>query len=140
MRYLTGLASSNAAVLVPASGTGTVLATDSRYALAARRECPDLELLTERFIEPALARLAAVRGLARVAFEAHEMTVERHLAFAAAAAGNGFPELVPLGRAVEQLRMVKDESEIASLARACAITSQALEDLLAVPPPRPDRA
>ena len=133
VRYLTGLASSNAAVLVPASGTGAVLATDSRYALTARRECPDLELLTERFIEPALARLAAARGLGRVAFEAHEMTVERHLAFAAAAAGGGaVPDLVPLGRAVEQLRMVKDESEIASLARACAITSRALEDLLAI--------
>ncbi len=132
VRYLTGLASSNAAVLVPASGTGVVLATDSRYALAARRECPDLELLTERFIEPALARLAAARGLDRLAFEAHEMTVERHLALAAAAADNGFPGLVPLGRAVEQLRMVKDESEIASLARACAITSRALEDLLAI--------
>ena len=44
VRYLTGLASSNAAVLLPASGPG-VLATDSRYALAAQRDCPDLELV-----------------------------------------------------------------------------------------------
>src|ERR1700747_2333652 len=51
VRYLTGLASSNAAVLVPAQGTA-VLATDSRYALAAQRDCPDLELIVERFIEP----------------------------------------------------------------------------------------
>ena len=54
VRYLTGLASSNAALLLLVSGTG-VLATDSRYALAAQRDCPDLELITERFIEPALA-------------------------------------------------------------------------------------
>ena len=59
VRYLTGLASSNAALLLPAEGDAAVLATDSRYAGAARRDCPDLELLTERFIEPALARLAA---------------------------------------------------------------------------------
>jgi len=35
VRYLTGLASSNAALLLPAGGAG-ILATDSRYALAAR--------------------------------------------------------------------------------------------------------
>ena len=34
VRYLTGLASSNAALLIPADGD-PVLATDSRYALAA---------------------------------------------------------------------------------------------------------
>src|SRR5487761_1444148 len=49
-RYLTGLASSNAALLLPADGDG-LLATDSRYTLAAQRDAPDLELLTERFIE-----------------------------------------------------------------------------------------
>src|ERR1700733_10805588 len=50
VRYLTGLASTNAALLLPADGAG-LLATDSRYALAAQRDAPDLELLIERFIE-----------------------------------------------------------------------------------------
>ena len=54
VRYLTGLASSNAALLLPADGDG-VLATDSRYALAAERDAPDLELLTERSVETRLA-------------------------------------------------------------------------------------
>src|SRR5207253_1358454 len=60
VRYLTGLASSNAALLLAADGTA-VLATDSRYTLAARRDCPDLELITERFIEARLADLGAER-------------------------------------------------------------------------------
>ena len=47
------------------------------------------------------------------------MTVQRHQELAAAAPGL---DLVPLGQAVEQLRMVKDEAEIALLAQACAIT------------------
>ena len=82
VRYLTGLASSNAALLLPdatpgdglpgdglpgdgppgdgppgdaESGTGPVLATDSRYAGTAREASPDLEILIERQIEPALA-------------------------------------------------------------------------------------
>lgn len=127
VRYLTGLASSNAAVLLPATGDAAVLATDWRYAGAARRDAADLELLTERFIEPALARLATERQLTRLAFEAQEMTVQRHQEFAAAAPGL---DLVPLGQAVEQLRVVKDEAEIALLAQACAITSQAFDQII----------
>jgi Xaa-Pro aminopeptidase len=124
VRYLTGLASSNAALLVPADG-GPVLATDSRYALAAERDCPDLELLTRREVEPALADLARQRGLCRLAFEAHEMTVERCDALTSA----GELEPRPLGRVVEDLRTVKDDTEIALLGRACAITGAAFDEV-----------
>jgi Xaa-Pro aminopeptidase len=126
VRYLTGMVSSNAALLLPAAGPG-VLATDSRYAEAAARDCPDLELVVDRVIEPALASLAATRGLGTVAYEAQEMTVERHAQLAALAGG---PALVPAGRMIEELRMVKDEAEIALLARACAITSEAFSAVL----------
>jgi Xaa-Pro aminopeptidase len=125
VRYLTGLASSNAALLVPADG-GPVLATDSRYALAAERDCPDLELLKCREAESALADLAGKRGLCRLAFEAHEMTVERYDALTSAA---GELQPRPLGRVVEELRMVKDATEIALLARACAITGAAFDEV-----------
>ena len=124
VRYLTGLASSNAALLVPADGD-PVLATDSRYALAADRDCPDLECVTSREVESALAGLASGRGLRRLAFEAHEMTVERCNALASA----GELEPRPLGRVVEDLRMVKDDAEIALLARACGITGQAFDQV-----------
>jgi Xaa-Pro aminopeptidase len=124
VRYLTGLASSNAALLLPADGPG-VLATDSRYAEAAKRDAPDLELVIERVIEPALTRLAAERGLRTVAFEAQVMTVEQHQA---------------LGRVIEELRMVKDEAEIALLAQACALTDQAVADVLpSIVPGRTER-
>ena len=136
VRYLTGLASSNAALLLPADEPG-VLATDSRYAEAAKRDAPDLELVVERFIEPALARLAAARGLPTVAFEAQVMTVEQHQALTGL---DGGPALQPLGRVVEELRMVKDEAEIALLARACALTDQAFADILpSIGPGRTER-
>ena len=127
VRYLTGLASSNAALLMPAAGPG-VLATDSRYAEAAARDCPDVELVVERFIEPALATLASSRGLRTVAFEAQEMTVERHQTLAGL---DGGPDLIPFGPGIEELRVVKDEAEIGLLARACAITSEACAEALA---------
>ncbi len=122
VRYLTGLASSHAAVLVPADGAA-VLATDSRYALTAEREAPDTELVVTREVEGELTALAAKRGLGRLAFEAHEMTVERRDALAA----TGGIDLRPLGRVVEELRIVKDPDELAQLAAACSVTCQAFE-------------
>jgi Xaa-Pro aminopeptidase len=136
VRYLSGLVSSNAAILLPADGLA-VLGTDSRYAETAERTCPDVELVTERQIEPALARLAAARGCRTLAFEAQEMTVERHCELSAL---DGGPQLVPLGRVIEQLRMVKDETEIELLARACRITAEAFADVLSsIVPGRSER-
>jgi Xaa-Pro aminopeptidase len=136
VRYLTGLASSNAALLLPVHGPA-VLATDSRYQQIAQREAPELELVIDRSIEPALTRLAGARGLRTVAFEAHVMTVERHEELSSI---DGGLALVPSGRMIEELRMVKDDTEIALLARACAITSEAFSAALAgIEPGRTER-
>lgn len=127
VRYLTGLASSNAALLLPAGGDDAVLATDSRYAGAARRDAPDLRLLEDRFIEAKLAAEAASRGIRRLAFEAHEMTVERHSEFTARAEGVA---MLPFGRKIEVLRQVKDGAELEKLAVACQLTDAALAEVL----------
>jgi Xaa-Pro aminopeptidase len=131
VRYLSGLVSSNAAVLLPAAGSA-VLATDSRYAETAERDCADLELKVERLVETALAGVAARAGCRVLAFEAQDLTVERFTALEAPEVYDGAPQpqLVPLGHLIESLRMIKDESELDLLARACAITSAAFEGLL----------
>jgi Xaa-Pro aminopeptidase len=127
VRYLSGLASSNAALLLPATGDDALLATDSRYSGAARRDAPDLELIEDRFIEPKLAAAAASRGAGKLAFEAHEMTVERHADLLARTGGLA---TVPFGRQVETLRMVKDAAEIEKLEVACRLTDAALAEVL----------
>ena len=127
VRYLTGLASSNSALLLPAEGDGALLATDSRYTGAALRDAPDLELVTDRFIDAKLATEASRRGVRRLAFEAHEMTVERHTELAAKADGI---VTLPFGRQIEKLRMVKDAGEIEKLAVACQLTDAALAEVL----------
>lgn len=85
VRYLTGLVSSNAAVLLSADGA-VILATDSRYAGTAERECQDTELVIEREVEAALAGRALASGWRTIVFEDQEMTVQRHRALAAAGA------------------------------------------------------
>ena len=127
VRYLTGLASSNAALLLPAEGDGALLATDSRYAGAARRDAPDLDLLEERFIEARLATEASRRGIVRLAFEAHEMTVERHGELMAKAEGVA---TLPFGRKIESLRLVKDQEELEKIAVACRLSDAALAEVL----------
>ena len=122
VRYLSGLASSNAALLVRADGTA-VLGTDGRYAGTATRVCPELECVIDRDTAGALGARAA----GRLAFEAHDVTVEEHRALAERLEG---VELVPLGRAVEKLRTVKDEEEIGLLREACAITDRAFDAVL----------
>lgn len=133
VRYLTGLASSNAALLLPADGPA-LLATDSRYTGTAQRDCPDLDLLTERFVEPELMRKALAARWLAVGFEDQEMTVQRHRDLAAIGAeypdGQQTAGLMPLGPAIDQLRLVKDETEIELLSRACAITSDAFCSVL----------
>src|SRR5260370_13554799 len=72
-----------------------------------------------------------------MAFEEHVMTVEQHQELTAV---DGAPSLVASGRIIEELRMVKDEPEIALLARACAITSEAFCAALAgIDPGRTER-
>jgi Xaa-Pro aminopeptidase len=127
VRYLTGLASSNAALLLPADGDWALLATDSRYAGAAQRDAADLELAIERFIEGRLAAEASRRGIGRLAFESHEMTVDRHTELAARLEGVA---TLPFGRKIESLRMVKDATELEKLQVACELSDAALAQVL----------
>ncbi|MFI0445173.1 M24 family metallopeptidase [Actinomadura sp. 6N118] len=126
VRYLTGLASSNAALLVRADGPA-VLATDARYAGTAAEVCPDLELVVERQTAQVLTTLAAGEGVRRLGFEAHDVTVEKHTELVALERGIRLP---PVSRPVEGLRKVKDEAELALLREACAITDRAFEHIL----------
>jgi Xaa-Pro aminopeptidase len=70
-----------------------------------------------------------VRGLGTVAFEAHEMSVERHAELVAKAEG---VKAIPFGRKIEELRTVKDPSELELLATACRITCQAIADVFSL--------
>ncbi|MEU8803522.1 aminopeptidase P family protein [Spirillospora sp. NPDC048819] len=125
VRYLTGLDSSRAALLVPADGPA-VLATDGRYAGMAAQVCPELPVIVDRQVAAALVTRAAADGHGRLGFEAHDLTVEQHTGLLDQAE----IELTALGHLVEDLRRVKDEEEIALLREACAITCRAFEAVL----------
>jgi Xaa-Pro aminopeptidase len=129
VRYLTGFTGSNGALLLPAQpGRPDVLCTDGRYTTQAGSQAPDVELLIERASAPALAALAATAGVRRLGYESHDVTVDLAAVLAERAMG---AELVSLRLAVETMRAVKDDDEVALLREACAIADRALADLLA---------
>lgn len=115
VRYLTGLQSSNAAVLVEPDASAT-LYTDFRYAARAR----DVEGIT--FVETArglFPEIGEALGGRRIAFE------EAHLPFAAyRTLTDAGVELVPTSGLVESLRAVKDEAEIATMRQAGALSDE----------------
>ena len=136
VRYLTGFTGSNAALLVPAGADRpVVLCTDGRYTVQAGEQAPDVELLIERTSAVALAERAAKDGYRTIGIETHDVTVDLQAALAEAAGG----ELVSVKRAVEQLRAVKDDTEVGLLRQACAIADRALAKLIAAGGLRPGR-
>ena len=142
VRYLTGFTGSNGALLVRTDGSD-LFGTDGRYTTQAGVQVPDVELLVDRATVPALAA-AAVRGrIGRLGYESHDLTVDGLAALekvlADAAAGGAVPELASVRRAVEAQRAIKDEDEIESLRRACAVADTALAELAAEGALRPGR-
>ncbi|GAA3416902.1 Xaa-Pro peptidase family protein [Streptosporangium vulgare] len=116
VRYLTGLASSNAAVLVRADASAT-LATDSRYIGAARRVCADIEVVEESDVAGALLPESGRTGV-----EADHMSVADYFRLGG--------EHLRLSKVVESVRVVKDDSELDLIRTACELTDRAFAEVL----------
>jgi Xaa-Pro aminopeptidase len=144
VRYLTGFTGSNGALLVLTDGSD-VFGTDGRYTTQAARQVPDVELVENRATVAGLAELAVGRGVGRLGYESHDVTVDglaalrRVLADAVSGRNRAEPELASIRRAVEAQRAIKDEREIELLRQACAVADQALAELAAEGALRPGR-
>jgi len=115
VRYLTGLASSNAAVLVEPDATATLYA-DFRYAARGREVDGVTFVEVPRSLLPSIGERVAGR---RVAFE------EQHLPYAGyRALADAGADLVPSTGLVESLRAVKDADELAIMRRAGALSDE----------------
>ena len=119
--YLTGFDSSNAALLVEPGG-GATLYTDFRYAESAR-SVPDVEVqMTKR----AMMADVGARLKGRVQFEADVLPYLEWERLSSGAA-----ELVPTSGLVDGIRAIKDDEEIAKLAKAARIADRGFEALTA---------
>jgi Xaa-Pro aminopeptidase len=112
-RYLSGFTGSEAMLLI--THERAVLATDSRYWEQAEREAPEFSLL-----------LAAAGRPKHIGFESTFITVDQLDQLTEAA-----PDVkwIATKDLVEDLRVVKDESEIALMRRAARIADEGFEFL-----------
>ncbi|MCW2698550.1 MAG: ypdF [Blastococcus sp.] len=138
VRYLTGFTGSNGVLLVRTDGAD-LFGTDGRYTTQAGTQVPDVELLVDRATVAALARAAVQRGIGRLGYESHDLTVDGLAALEKVLADAGGAELSSVRRAVEAQREIKDDEEIDSLRRACTVADQALAELATEGALRPGR-
>ena len=122
--YLTGFWGSNGTVFI--SRDHQILVTDARYIIAAKQEVTGFEIFAERDELATIAKIAKDMGLSRIGFE-DEISVSYYHRMQAAFEGL---ELIPQAQFVEALRMIKDETEIATIRKACSISDQAFHDAL----------
>ncbi|MGC9316859.1 MAG: M24 family metallopeptidase [Armatimonadota bacterium] len=120
VRYLTGFSGEGLLVV----DDGALLCSDSRYAVQAAEEAPDVESATDgNHLQQAIARLESGEHR-RVGFEA------THLSYASFETLSGKldgVELEPCEDEIKRLRAVKDESEIALIRRAAGVADAAFE-------------
>ena len=119
VRYLTGLQSSNAALLVDEESA--LLFTDFRYAEAARAVEGVEFVQAQRFLLNTVGE--RLRGR-RIGFEASALSYDAWERLRDAGL-----ELVPRRGLVERLRSVKDEDELATIREVARITDEAFAAL-----------
>ena len=113
--YLTGLRSSNAALLVEPDASATVY-SDFRYAQKVRAVDGVEFVETSRYLFSSLAELLSGR---RLGYEEGYLTMASHRTLS-----EGGLDLVPTTGLVEGLRAVKDDVELAAIRRAAALSDE----------------
>lgn len=123
VRYLSGFTGSNGQVLVGATPGDDRLITDDRYEARAATEAPELPCTCSR---DAVGVALVVGREATLAVEAGHLSwaVGHRVQTRAEEAG---VRLLPTTGLVEHPRAVKDDAEVARLARACELTQVALQ-------------
>jgi Xaa-Pro aminopeptidase len=119
IRYLSGFTSPDASLIVTA--TEALIATDFRYFVQAAEQCPAWELvqLKDKPEETLKARFTVLagKGLRRLGYEKTHLTVERFHRLRSKVLPPGVHFVATQGIA-EELRMVKEPDELATIRRA----------------------
>jgi len=130
VRYVTGFTGDDSIVLL--SPRGGVFITDSRYTEQAARELrgSGIALVRRRrdIITEAAAQAKKLR-LDLLGFEPKSLTVDAHRRLASSLGGF---KLAPAGGIVEELRIIKDSTEVALIRKALKIAETAFQDTRAL--------
>ncbi|WP_398577519.1 M24 family metallopeptidase, partial [Streptococcus parasuis] len=122
--YLTGFWGTEATVFI--SGKRRLFVTDSRYTLIAKASVKGFDIIESRQALEEIAKIIKEDGLTKIGFDS-QVTYGFYQGLSALFADY---QLVAMSNFIEDLRMIKDETEIATIRRACQISDQAFIDVL----------
>ncbi|MFH5184872.1 M24 family metallopeptidase [Paenibacillus sp. TAB 01] len=124
--YMTGFTGSAGYVLI--TDTKAYLLTDFRYMTQAPQQAPAYEVVEHApKAMDTVKQLLDQQGLKKVGFEQNDLTYGTYLATAQALSGI---ELIPTDGLVEQLRLIKDASELAVMQEAADLANRTFTHIL----------
>lgn len=127
-RYITGFTGSSGYVVVTKSRA--VLLTDFRYKDQAPKQAIDFEVIEHAAIpSESIRKVLEEEQVKTVGFEQNDLTYGGYLHYANEL--KAF-ELVPVRDAVESIRKIKDENELAVIQQACDLADKTFEHILTV--------
>lgn len=127
-RYFTGMKSSAGFVL--AFPEKSYLLVDFRYIEKARSTVSDAEVIELKKFYPQVNRLLKKHGASRVSIESETLTVRQLNSYKHLFQEIEFDSSDALSNAIQKLRMIKDDDEIACIKRAQEIAETAFGELL----------
>lgn len=122
--YLTGFWGTNATVFI--TEKRRLFLTDSRYTLIAKQSVQGFDIIESKNPLKDLAALIQEDKVKTIAFDT-EVSFGYYQAVKAAFEGY---ELLPQSNFMEELRMIKDDKELATIRHACSISDRAFTDVL----------
>jgi Xaa-Pro aminopeptidase len=122
--YLTGFWGTSATVFI--SKTHRLFVTDARYTLIAKQTVQGFDIIESRDALSEIAKVIASDAIATIGFDsqvsfAYYQTLQEIFEHYDLRAQSNF---------MEELRMIKDASEIATIRKACSISDRAFTDML----------
>ncbi len=136
-RYLSGFTGEDthfdeSAGALIITDTGLILATDSRFTLQADREAPLFEIFRyEKGLAKELPDILNSLNTKRIGFESKRISFSQYSDMVEETNAKGLGiEFVPTDGMVEDLRAIKDESEIDKTKKALMIAESAFKDMM----------
>lgn len=124
-QYLSGFTGTTAVLVI--GPTRAMILTDFRYLEQAAAQCPGFQVVkVEKTLIQTVAEVTAGLQVDELACEEEHITYHMYRQLQDAL---GSCRLVPVGGLVEKVRMVKDQTEIASIRQAVAIADRAWAEL-----------
>ena len=125
--YLSNFTGSNGYLLI--TPTSALVFTDSRYIEQATDEAKDFEVYPLRNSYDELRELVSSMSISSIGFEDQDVSYATYQSIVKAVGDSA--KLVPMGEAVNRLRIVKDRGELAVVEKAVAIADEVMEIALA---------